>query len=89
MKFSSLFSLAALVLAPAWARIHQGSAMEGLADSANFQLEHMQNMRSFLGPPDPQTVKRDADAKLPFRNPKAEKFFVDGTKLPDGAFSTL
>lgn len=88
MKLSNLLSvsscLAALAVTPVWARIHQGSAMEGLADAANFQMEQAQRMRSFLGPPEPQNVKRDTEALLPFRSPQSKRFFVDGTKLPDG-----
>ncbi len=59
--------------------------MEGLEEAANFQAEQLENLRSFLGPQSDQpaqNVKRDST--ITFKNPKAEKFFVDGTKLPDG-----
>ncbi|THG97171.1 hypothetical protein EW026_g4786 [Hermanssonia centrifuga] len=61
--------------------------MEGLEEAANFQAEQLQNLRSFLGPQSDQpaqNVKRDST--ITFKNPKAEKFFVDGTKLPDVNF---
>ena len=85
MRLSNFIALTSFLglFTPAWGRIHAGSAMDGLADAANFQLEHMQAMRSFLGPDGPaQNVKRDTTVQ--FNNPKAQQFFVDGTKIPDG-----
>jgi carboxypeptidase D len=34
-------------------------------------------------------VKREDGPTISFANPAAEKFFVDGTKIPDGACSEL
>lgn len=90
MRFSVLVALASTLYGTAYARIHQGSAMDGLADAANFQIEHMQNMRSFLGPPEELHARNEKrEPMLTFRNPKAAKFHVDGTKIPDGTLCSL
>ena len=87
MKIANLLTFAsALAASPVWGRIFSGSAMEGMEEAANFQIEQMQAMRSFLGPPDPSTASQNEKraTSLPFRSPKARQFFVDGTKLPLG-----
>lgn len=62
--------------------------MEGLEEAANFQAEQLERMRSFLGPSqpasDPQLQKREPI--MTFKSPKAQKFHVDGTKIPDVNF---
>ena len=86
MRLNALFAaVAASFLAVAHARIFSGSAMEGLEEAANFQVEQLERMRSFLGPqPEdaPQLSKREP--VMTFKNPKAKQFHVDGTKIPDG-----
>lgn len=90
MRFSILVTLVSALYSTSYARIHQGSAMDGLADAANFQIEHMQNMRSFLGPPEELHARNEKrEPMLTFRNPKAAKFHVDGTKIPDGTLCSL
>ena len=56
------------------------------------QRERLERLTSFLGPdasepsePLGQLAKRES--LITFRNPKAQEFFVDGTKIPDGAHS--
>ena len=88
MKLANLFTCVSALAActPAWGRVFSGSAMDGMEEAANFQIEQMQRMRSFLGPPEPsaQSTNEKRATSLPFRNPKAHQFFVDGTKLPLG-----
>ena len=72
------------------AGIFSGSAIEGFEEAANFQAEQVSRLREFLGPIPQETnhnVKRES--AITFRNPKARKFFVDGTKIPDGKFAHL
>jgi hypothetical protein len=84
----ALLVLCISLLPATYARIFSGSAMEGMADAVNFQLDYreamMQNFPSF-GPHVPAShIKRDAPPT--FSNPRAEQFFVDGSKLPLGGF---
>ena len=83
-----LLTLALVILNAACgtcARKFAGNAMEGFEEAANLQLEHLQNMRDFLGPPTPDASKiGKRESTVTFRNPRAQQFFVDGTKIPDG-----
>ena len=91
MRLNAFITFAfAVVATHVHARIFSGSAMEGLEEAANFQREHIQNMRSFLGPPvrEDQLEKR-AESIITFKNPKAKQFHVDGTKIPDGMFQVV
>ncbi|KAG6920014.1 hypothetical protein DXG01_010082 [Tephrocybe rancida] len=60
-----------------------GSAMQGMDDAVAIQQEQIQRMHDFLGPiSDPGTPK--PPPTITFNNPAAKKFFVDGTKIPEG-----
>ncbi len=71
--------------------------MEGMETAESIQREQLERMRDFLGPrasfdaepedePEEPTVKR-REAPISFANPRAREFFVDGTKIPEGAWS--
>ncbi|KAI0072849.1 alpha/beta-hydrolase [Panus rudis PR-1116 ss-1] len=85
-----LVALLGYLVLPTWAKIFSGSAIEGFEDAANFQADQLERLRSFLGPDaaepsaSSQHVKRES--AITFKNPKARKFFVDGTKIPDVNF---
>lgn len=61
-----------------------GSAMPGLEDAMDIQREQLERMHDFLGPRPDNFEKRQKSSPIEFRNPAAKKFFVDGTKIPDG-----
>ncbi|KAK0486281.1 alpha/beta-hydrolase [Armillaria novae-zelandiae] len=66
-----------------------GGAMQGLEDAMEIQRQQMERLHDFLGPiSDPGGLpKRQPDSPtISFSNPKAAKFFVDGTKIPDVNF---
>lgn len=80
---------AALLLLPTCVSAQAGgSLLTGMDESIAIQREGLERLRDFLGPdsfPDSQPVKRAAPPPtISFRNPEAQKFFVDGTKIPDG-----
>lgn len=89
-KLPSTSALLSIWFALASARTFSGGAIEGFEEAANFQAEQIENLRSFLGPKQEdsstQNVKRES--AITFRNPNARQFFVDGTKIPDGASTT-
>lgn len=91
MRLHALLTLAAPLLgalAGAHARVFTGSAMEGMEEAANFQIQHRLEMaRGFLGPPQAEepAAHQKREPIMTFRNPKARQFHVDGTKIPDGA----
>lgn len=60
--------------------------MEGMEEAANFQIEHLEQMRSFLGPQASEQAAQHTKREpiMTFSNPKAKQFHVDGTKIPDG-----
>ena len=84
-----LFALCATSIPGAYARIFSGSAMEGMEDAINFQIEQreamLQSFPSFGPPVPPALTKRSAPPT--FRNPRAREFFVDGSKLPLGLYT--
>lgn len=61
--------------------------MEGMEEAANFQMDHremmMRNLLDFSPSSEPPLAKRES--LISFANPKAQEFFVDGTKIPLGA----
>lgn len=60
--------------------------MPGLEDAMDIQREQLDRLQDFLGPmnePLLSTPKRQ-ESTITFSNPAAEKFFVDGTTIPDG-----
>ncbi|THH07732.1 hypothetical protein EW145_g3187 [Phellinidium pouzarii] len=71
-----------------------GSLLGGMDEAVAIQREGLERLRDFLGPnafPDSQPVKRaEVDsasaATINFKNPRAQEFFVDGTKIPDVNF---
>jgi len=64
-----------------------GGAMQGMEDALEIQREQTQRLRDFLGPNmDPSSLGRRQQAPtITFSNPKAQDFFVDGTKIPEGS----
>ncbi len=57
--------------------------------AVDIQKESLERLRDFLGPnsiPGATAEKRAAapPPTIEFKNPKAQEFFVDGTKIPDG-----
>jgi hypothetical protein len=70
----------------------------GMENARSIQREQLERLQDFLGPPAPP-VPALADHGLPptpgkgstitFKNPAAKKFFVDGTKIPDGINCTF
>ena len=88
MKLSNLLALSSCLVSttPAWGRIWSGSASPRMEEAVNFQLEHLENMRSFLGPTDDfMSSHMKRDSAIQFHNPRAKNFLVDGAKLPLGA----
>ncbi|OBZ69475.1 Serine-type carboxypeptidase F [Grifola frondosa] len=76
----------------AWAMRSSGGAFEGMDIAEAIQREQIDRMLDFLGPlpesPSPQKpVKRES--QFTFSNPRANEFFVDGTKIPDGDIFVL
>lgn len=67
----------------------QESAIDGLQNSRSIQREQLLRMQDFLGPPPPRSppVNPAKGSTITFKNPAAEKFLVDGTKIPDGGQS--
>ncbi|KAF7315184.1 Carboxypeptidase [Mycena indigotica] len=63
-----------------------GGAMQGLEDAMQIQREQLARLGDFLGPtPQLQSVAK-RESTITFSNPAAEKFFVDGTTIPDVNF---
>lgn len=83
-----LLSLVLLLFATLYGVTALGGAMQGMEDAFGIQQEQLERMRSFLGPvvdasaPNKNLVA--APSTISFSNPAAQKFFVDGTKIPDG-----
>lgn len=80
-----IFSLA-LVCSYAFKSAHSfGGAMEGLEDAMDIQREQLERLGDFLGPMNiPSSAPAKRQSSITFSNPAAEKFFVDGTKIPLG-----
>ncbi|KAF7321520.1 Carboxypeptidase [Mycena kentingensis (nom. inval.)] len=76
---SRLISLLALTVG-VWSI---GGAMQGLEDAMAIQQEQMERLQSFLGPPEGPAITRST---MTFSNPAAQKFFVDGTTIPNVNF---
>lgn len=85
-----LCAAAVLLLPPLVSAQAGGSLLSNMDESIAIQKEGLARMREFLGPdsfPSSQPVKRAAPpSTITFRNPAAQKFFVDGSKIPDGMF---
>ena len=58
-----------------------GGAMEGLETSIEIQRQQLERFRAILNP---SPIQRRAS--IPFNNPQAQKFFVDGSTIPDVNF---
>ena len=66
-----------------------GSLLTGMDEAMSVQREGLERMRNFLGPSlsDSQPVKRQSiEPTITFRNPAAQKFFVDGKTIPEGSY---
>lgn len=70
----------------------------GMENARSIQREQLERLQDFLGPPAPPapTSARRGPPPPPgkgstitFKNPAAKKFFVDGTKIPDGIDCTF
>lgn len=70
--------------------VGSASSMMGMEESVNMQREQIERLHDFLGPVNdgPSNSKRQqpASSTITFSNPAAQKFFVDGTKIPDGEY---
>ncbi|KAG6857722.1 hypothetical protein H0H87_004138 [Tephrocybe sp. NHM501043] len=65
-----------------------GSAMQGMDDAILIQQEQIQRMHDFLGPIS-NAKEPEPPASITFKNPAAKKFFVEGTKIPEGKSNHL
>lgn len=62
------------------------SSNQGMQDAMEIQRDQLDRLNSFLGP-GPQAQTRSVTKRqspITFANPAAQKFYVDGTKIPDG-----
>lgn len=93
MKFTGLLSFASLastVLLPRFVSAGAGTSSHfaGMDEAVEIQKESIERLKDFLGPNAfPGANDKRAAAPPPtieFKNPKAQEFFVDGTKIPDG-----
>lgn len=62
------------------------SIQEGMSEAMDIQREALSRMKAdFLGPVPDSPVKREKiSSTISFKNPKAQEFLVDGTKIPEG-----
>ncbi|RDB24738.1 hypothetical protein Hypma_007941 [Hypsizygus marmoreus] len=83
-----LLSLTLLLIATLQGAASLGGAMQGMEEAIDIQREQLSRMSEFLGPVgDPEAPKKDPQAPtVTFSNPAAEKFFVDGTRIPEVKF---
>ena len=89
---SALRLLLSILLLSAMAVVSRfaGTAMEGMETAEAIQREQLDRLRDFLGPIQPPQAEPDRgtvakrEAPISFSNPRANEFFVDGTKIPDG-----
>ena len=91
MRLHTLLPLLTALASLCSARIFSGSAMEGLEEAANFQLEQRARMRDFMASSQAAQAQAQAPLKkrepiITFKNPKANEFHVDGSKLPLGMY---
>ena len=66
-----------------------GSLLTGMDEAMSIQREGLERMRNFLGPSlsDSRPVKRQSiEPTITFKNPAAQKFFVDGKTIPEGSY---
>ena len=82
-------SLAIIVSCALNGALSLGGAMQGLEDAMEIQREQLERLHDFLGPmTQPSSATKRQESTITFSNPAAEKFFVDGTKIPLGLYST-
>ncbi|KAL0956002.1 hypothetical protein HGRIS_002178 [Hohenbuehelia grisea] len=79
--------LALATFASAVAALGAAESMQGFEDAMEIQREQLQRFNDFMGPPvsdSSHAEKRQQPKTSPihFANPAAQKFFVDGTKIP-------
>ncbi|KLO06769.1 alpha/beta-hydrolase [Schizopora paradoxa] len=93
MRLSSLFAFASAALLPAFVNAGAGTSSHfaGMDEAVEIQKESIERLKDFLGPnsfPGSSNEKRAAapPPTIEFKNPKAQEFFVDGTKIPDVNF---
>ncbi len=64
--------------------------MSGLQSSMQIQQEQFQRLSDHLGPaPPPPSSGKRKQSTIQFANPEAQKYYVDGTTIPDGWLSAL
>lgn len=74
-----------------------GSSMTGMKRAADIQRRQLDRLRDFLGPvyagtrdtASDSSAKRDATTGITFSNLKAQEYYVDGTKIPEGELPRL
>lgn len=74
-----------------------GSSMTGMKRAADIQRRQLDRLRDFLGPvyagtrdtASDSSAKRDATTGITFSNLKAQEYYVDGTKIPEGGLPRL
>ena len=54
----------------------------GMENARSIQREQFARFQNLLAPPSPTATAKGST--VTFKNPAAQKFFVDGTKIPDG-----
>ncbi|KAF5351716.1 hypothetical protein D9756_007520 [Leucocoprinus leucothites] len=83
----TLLSFSLLALASIPSVLGLGGAMEGLEEAMEMQKEQIERMRAMMDARVNAFDRRQGPpTDLPFKNPKARKFFVDGTKIPEVNF---
>lgn len=83
----TLLSILLVALASLPTALGLGGAIEGLETAIEIQKEQNERFRTMINTRTGGSHQRRASpAQIPFKNPQAEKFFVDGTTIPDVHF---
>jgi len=83
----TLLSILLVALASPPTALGLGGAIEGLETAIEIQKEQNERFRTMINTRTGGSHQRRASpAQIPFKNPQAEKFFVDGTTIPDVHF---
>jgi len=83
----TLLSILLVALASLPTALGLGGAIEGLETAIEIQKEQNERFRTMINTGTGGSHQRRAPpAQIPFKNPQAEKFFVDGTTIPDVHF---
>ena len=60
--------------------------MSGMRDALAIQQEQMSRLGDMMSVAKAPPGSPPKGSTITFKNPAAKKFFVDGTKIPDGGF---